>query len=196
MGPLFFDIYICDLFLCDCESNINCADDTTLYAREPNMHLVLRKLEKDSTVFTWFQNNYLKANSRKSHLLRTSDNVLYINVGGNQFNCCKHEELLGILIDNKLTFEDHLLNIVQEVNQKLHSLARISKYMPQRKLRITMKTFVSSKLSYRPLIWMFHTRTINHKINEVHERALRIVYRDKLDLLQSIKEIFKYSTCY
>ena len=80
LGPLLFNIYMCDLFLCDCESNIiNYADDTTLYACEPNMDLVLNKLEKDtSTVFTWFQNNYLKANSRKSHLLTTSDNVHHI----------------------------------------------------------------------------------------------------------------------
>ena len=51
LGPLLFNICMCDLFLCDCESNINCADDTTLYAREPNMHLVLRKLEKDTLQF-------------------------------------------------------------------------------------------------------------------------------------------------
>ena len=73
---------MCDRFLCDCESNIiSYGDDTTIYACEPNMDLVLSKLEKGiSTVFTWFQNNYLKAISGKSHLLTASDNVQYINV--------------------------------------------------------------------------------------------------------------------
>ena len=51
LGPLLFNIYMCDLFLCDCESNINYADDTTLYAYEPNMDLLLSKLEKDPS--TW-----------------------------------------------------------------------------------------------------------------------------------------------
>ena len=32
--------------------------------------------------------------------------------------------------------------------------------------------------NYCPLIWMFHTRTINNKINPLHERALRILYSD------------------
>ena len=33
LGPLRFNTYMCDLFLCNCESNIiNYADDTTLYA--------------------------------------------------------------------------------------------------------------------------------------------------------------------
>ena len=81
------------------------------------MDLVLNKLEKDtSTVFTWFQNNYLKANSGKSHLLTTSDNIQHINVGGNQLSSSKYEELLGILIDHKLTFTNHLLNTVQKLN--------------------------------------------------------------------------------
>ena len=55
LGHFFFNIYICDLFLCDCKSNIIYVNDTTLYACEPNMDLVLSKLERDtSTVFTWF----------------------------------------------------------------------------------------------------------------------------------------------
>ena len=41
-----------------------------------------------------------------------------------------------------------------------------------------MKTFIESQFNYCPLIWMFHSRTINNKINRLHERALRIVYSD------------------
>ena len=91
---------MCDLFLCDCESNIiNYADSTTLYACEPNMDFVLSKFEKDtSTVFTWFQNNYLEANRKKSHLLTTSDNILHIKVEGNQISSSKYEELLELLL--------------------------------------------------------------------------------------------------
>ena len=152
------------------------------------MNLVLSKLEKGTcTVFTWFQNNYLKANSGKSHLLTTSDNIQHINVKGNQLSSSKSEELLGILIDHKLTFENHLIIIVQKVNQKLHALARISKYMPWKKLRIIMKAFASSQFAYCSLIWMFHSRQINHKVNKLHERALRIVYNDHFS---SFEELF------
>ena len=35
-----------------------------------------------------------------------------------------------------------------------------------------------SHFSYCPLIWMFHDRTKNSRINKIHERALRIVYRN------------------
>ena len=50
--------------------------------------------------------------------------------------------------------------------------------MSLEKRRIVMKTFVESQFNYCPLIWMLHSRTLNNKINRLHERALRIVYSD------------------
>ena len=37
---------------------------------------------------------------------------------------------------------------------------------------------MESQFSYAPMVWMFHDRGLNNKINKLHERALRIVYRD------------------
>ena len=41
-----------------------------------------------------------------------------------------------------------------------------------------MKTFVESQFNYCPLNWMFHSIRQNNKINDVHKKALRIVYSD------------------
>ena len=41
-----------------------------------------------------------------------------------------------------------------------------------------MNAFISSQFSYCPLIWMCHSRSLNSRINRIHERALRIVYKD------------------
>ena len=47
------------------------------------------------------------------------------------------------------------------------------------KRRMLMKAFVSSKFSYCPLIWMFHSRKMKHS---VHKSALKLVYQDSHDL--------------
>ena len=47
------------------------------------------------------------------------------------------------------------------------------------KKQITMKSFIKSQFGYCPLIWMFHSRRLNNKIDRIHERALRITYNDK-----------------
>ena len=42
-----------------------------------------------------------------------------------------------------------------------------------------MKLFIISQFGYCPLIWMFYSRTLNNKINSIHERTLRITYNDR-----------------
>ena len=68
--------------------------------------------------------------------------------------------------------------LCKQVNLKLHVLARISKFMNTVKLRMIMKAFIESQFGYCPLVWMFHSRTLNNKINRLHKRALRLVYKD------------------
>ena len=47
------------------------------------------------------------------------------------------------------------------------------------KQRITlMKVFIEMRFGCCPLVWMFYGRILNRKINYLHERSLRIVYRD------------------
>ena len=51
-----------------------------------------------------------------------------------------------------------------------------------------MKALTGSQFNYCPLIWMFHSRTMNNKINRIHERALRLVYSDHVS---SFDELLK-----
>ena len=39
-----------------------------------------------------------------------------------------------------------------------------------------MKVFVTSQFYYCSLIWMLHSRTLNNRINKIHERALKLTY--------------------
>ena len=49
-----------------------------------------------------------------------------------------------------------------------------------------MKAFVESQFGYCPLIWMFHSTELNNKINRIHERVLRITYKDKSSTFQEL----------
>ena len=55
-----------------------------------------------------------------------------------------------------------------------------SPYMNIIKRRTIMNAFITSQFGYCPLVWMFHSRKLNNRINKIHERALRIVYNDDL----------------
>ena len=90
-------------------------------------------------------------------------------------NC---EKLLGIKVDSRLNFNEHLDGIIKKASRKINALSRIIPFMNISKRRILMNSFFNSQFNYCPLVWMFHSRSINNKINRLHERVLRIVYND------------------
>ena len=56
-------------------------------------------------------------------------------------------KLLGITIDNKLSFQEHVRKMCRKVSQKIHALGRISKYVNRDKLKIIMKTFIENEFN-------------------------------------------------
>ena len=89
------------------------------------------------------------------------------------------EKLLGIEIDNKLNFNMHVVNLCKKASRKMHALARVTPFMNLPKKRILLNAFFKSQFNYCPLVWMFHSRTMNNKINKLHERCPQIIYNDK-----------------
>ena len=62
------------------------------------------------------------------------------------------------------------------MNRKINALEWIDNYTSLEKRRTVMKIFIESHFNYCPLIWMFHSQTINNKVNHLHKRAIRIFY--------------------
>ena len=87
-------------------------------------------------------------------------------------------KLLGVTMDSKLRFDEHVTNLCNKTNRKLTALIRLVKFLSFEKKRILVKAFVESQFKYCPLVWMFHSRTLNKRINRLHERALRLIYND------------------
>ena len=96
------------------------------------------------------------------------------------------EKLLGVTLDKKLDFKNYVNALCKKAGQKLHALARISNCVDVEKLRVMMNAFVVSQFSYCPLVWMFHDRSVNKKINKIHETALRIAYKDSCSNFQEL----------
>ena len=57
-------------------------------------------------------------------------------------------------------------------------LVRLSISMALTQRRVLMKSFSEAQFGYCPLVWMFQDRVLNRKINHLHERSLRTVYKD------------------
>ena len=181
LGPLLFNVYLNDIFYFASKCDItNYADDTTPYSIDKTMDALLSSLESDTNIFIkWFSDNYLQLNADKCHLIISKHSKdISINVENEIIECSNSVKLLGVTIDNKLNFDEHVTKLCKKASQKIHALARISHFMSQEKLRVIMKAFIESQFGYCPLVWMFYSRTLNNRINRLHERALRLVYKD------------------
>ena len=62
LGPLIFNIFLCDLFMIMKETSFaSYLDDNTLYVTAENLDEVIKSLEKDSIeLFQWFSDNQMK----------------------------------------------------------------------------------------------------------------------------------------
>ena len=121
-GPLLFNMFLCDLFQFFPDLDItDYADDNTLHSTNINLNKILHDLEKNAKCLIQMVHclnhnpyNCLKANPEKSHLLTNSAQEIQINIGGMATSSSKCGKLLGIHIDNKLTFEPHVRSLCKK----------------------------------------------------------------------------------
>ena len=135
--PLFFNIYLCDLFFIIEKFDIaNFADDNTPYVTGDNISSVVKLLEEVAcAIFQWFKDNEMKANADKCHVLLSTSNELTTKINEVQIKKSQSQKLLGITIDNDLKLEDHINKICRKGSAKISALSRIAPYMdlPKRK---------------------------------------------------------------
>ena len=182
LGPVLFNIYICDMFF-ETPENIDFAgyaDDNTPYTYSPKIEDVLSNLQGASEkLFSWFYANHLVANAGKCYLHTSSNLPVDIRITNTKISNVERVKLLRVNIEGRLNFDYHVNTLLKKANKEYHALARVCNYMDTKKLRVLMKTFITSQFSYCPLVWMFHSRTLSNRINKIHERVLSLVYKNE-----------------
>ena len=178
---LYYSTFLCDLFLLLPNFDIaNYADDNTPYSANNNTVDILSNLKLQSNILNkWFKDHYMKASPGKYHLLfSATEETNTLNIEDVCINTSKCEKLLGVNIDSNLNFETHVQSLRKKASQKLNALLRVTWSLNFNQRKLLLNAFITSHFSYAPVVWMFHSRKSNNRINKIHERALRLVYKD------------------
>ena len=150
LGPLLFNIFINDLFLSieKCEL-CNYADDNTLYASQNNLDRLISDLQYDfKKMSNWFENNSMILNPDKCHfmLFGTSEKKdLYCD--DKVIKQSPQEAVLGIIIDDQLSFQPHMEKLFKTINQKLNALTRESLNMGQNQIKLLVSSLILSRVA-------------------------------------------------
>ena len=177
LGPILFNIYLNDLFyLTEMTQVCNFADDTTFYVCDKDLNILINRLEHDTSLAVeWFENNFMKLNQDKCHLLVSGHKheTVWAKIGETKIWESNKQKFLGVVIDRNLNFDEYVFDLCKKAGRKLSVLARLSNYMSFEKRKILLKAFVELQFGYCTLTWMFHGRRANSKINHIHERAIQ-----------------------
>ena len=105
------------------------------------------------TLLKWFKINSMKPYPKKFMILG-KDSRLPVILNINNINIRESQKviLLGLTIENCLTFKDHIDTLCCNASYKLHALQRIRKYLTPDKEKVLYNAFINSQFSYASII--------------------------------------------
>lgn len=182
LGPLMFLLYINDI-----GENINSklrlfADDSLLYlAVSTETHC--EKLQKDlDTLVNWAETWQMKFNAEKCYVLRITTNRKPIKyeykMRGHILKAVEHNPYLGVELTNKLSWDNHINNIVSKASRSLGFLRRNLHKCPETIKKQAYIALVRPHLEYASSAWdPYYNKHIN-QLEMVQRRSARFIKRN------------------
>ena len=184
LGPLLFLLYINDLplYIKYCLLDLF-ADDGTLHTSNSYLPTVTNFLNLDLDNFSdWCDDNDMKKNTSKSKAMFlatrcTANKIMaeppHLTIKGEQIQISESEKLLGVHINNSLSWSTHIDSTLKKCNSLLFLLNRIKKYLniPTRKL--FYNAYILPHLDYCCSVWGNANTELMTSIIKFQKRAAR-----------------------
>ena len=110
------------LYITEFTEVCNFADDTTIFAEDKDLNSLIKRLEHGSLLaIEWFQNNNMKFNQDKFHLLVSGykhENV-WAQIGDEIIWESNKQMLLGLQIHWNLNFNEYVSPLCKKAGKKL-----------------------------------------------------------------------------
>ena len=105
-------------------------------------------------------------------------------------------KLLGVLIDDNLSFNEHVSKLCVKAARQTNALRRIVKYIPNECRLNIYQAFISSNFNYCDTVWHFCSNRSTYKIEKVHKNALRVTLNNYTSSYSDMLEVVKRPTLY
>ena len=176
------------------------ADDTTIHFSSNSISDINIKLNEDmEKVQGWCTSNDMVINTMKSKsmIMGSSRKIQYLESNFNIFyddvllNDVKYEKLLGITIDNCLSWCQQINNIVSKISSRLGLMCRLRTYLPTEGLIMYYNGYILPLFDYCCTVWGETTNLNLEKLCKLQKRAARIILNAKYDIpsLQLFKKL-------
>ena len=195
MGPLFFLLYINDLpyAISNLSTPILFADDTSLIVSNlENLKFGNDVNELMHKLKTWFRSNLLVLNLEKTHFLQfqtknSNDTQLQEKYDNIQLANKEETKFLGLIIDNKLTWQSHVNMMSSKLNAVSYVMRSLRQILNTDMLKNVYFSLVHSILSYGIIFWGISRNSIT--IFKIQKRIIRIIMN--VNSKTSCRNLFK-----
>ena len=128
LGPLLFNIFVSDLHFCATTTNVNAyADDNQLHFSYESRVAIETAINEDlKQSMTWFNENSDKFQSFGLAPGRSSIDFKF-RVDGQELQQENHIKLLGLTIDKKLNFHDHIVGLCRKISRQISVFNRFKR---------------------------------------------------------------------
>ena len=86
-------------------------------------------------------------------------------------------KLLGVVLDNKLNFSEHVKLMCSKPNSKIGVVTKMTKLVPEKK-NLLNKSVMLPGLNYCLIVWLFIRASDKRKLERMKEKGLRAVFND------------------
>jgi hypothetical protein len=166
LGPLLFIMFINDLPLALDDSDTDMyADDSTVTAQGKTTIELEEKLSADAEKITeWCSENHMAPNATKTKVmlittrqkrasLDVNERQLKVKMNGKYLENVTSEKLLGAIINNNLSWEEHINKVVSRVNSKLALLRKIKGCLPLAARKMFSNAHILPHMDYCSTVW-------------------------------------------
>jgi len=156
LGPLLFLIHINDISLSISKlaNPILFADDKSIIISTTDPKEFKNNINSVMTEITnWFQSNLLTLNSNKTHFMqfltkKQNERKIQIIAPNSIKTIISSTKFLGLIIDNTLSWKDHIAALTSKVNKACYAIIVIKPFMSVDILRMIYFSYVHSVMSY------------------------------------------------
>ena len=200
LGPILFCLYINDLPLHISNSSVEChmlADDTTLNTTGTNpsdIQICLQSALNETSLWCAQNDMIINLQKTKSMIIATrqkhqlSKLSLTLSVDGCVVEQVSDHKLLGIIIDDNLSWQSHINHVSKKLSKNLYLFSKLQSIISLEAKYIFYNAHIKSHLDYASVVWDGVSDNNFKKLNALHRRAAKLINTDKsLNTAEKIK---------
>lgn len=192
LGPILFNIFINDIAYLQLNNvtPLLYADDTTYCSIGTDIFQMINDMEENLKTFSdWCLANKLILNAAKTKAMiitsKSTDNIPSININNAPIEYVNAFKYLGINIDNKLKFKDH----IKQLNMRLSRISGTCYYMgPKFDTETALKYYYSmaySIITYGIILWGGTSGYLIDSLQVSQNKIIRALFSNKFPNLHT-----------